>query len=75
MTGPVPRHTGRHLNRPGSPLTLRHVPASLDEEPAYRDDPILGWSHAPEPPADLRVGGLPWPPVGRKPAKGRRTRA
>lgn len=66
MTGPVPRRGGNTPRRSQPILTLRHLPAALDDEPAFRDDPILGWRHTPEPPADLRVGGSPWPP--RRPA-------
>lgn len=53
-----------------APLSLRHVPAHLDDEPAYRDDPIMSWSHKPEAPPPLRLGSRPWPPPRRAPASG-----
>ncbi len=49
----------------GMPLGLRHVPPQLDDEPAYRDDPIMTWTHKPESPPQLRLGNRPWPSPGK----------
>lgn len=66
----IPREAGRP--RPGrgaSPLSLRYLPPQLDDEPAYRNDPLMSWSHKPEAPPPLRLGNRPWPPPPGGPAR------
>ncbi|BDG59990.1 hypothetical protein [Caldinitratiruptor microaerophilus] len=62
----TPNRAERPPHRAVTPsLSLRHVPPDLDEEPAYPDDPLLGWTHKPEPPPGLRLADGPWPPARR----------
>lgn len=69
--------TGAQLHGPGSRaprrgagvLSLKFRPPQLDDEPAFRDDPILGWVHQPEEPPEWHaIGGLLRLPGGRVPA-------
>lgn len=63
MTDSAPRRSVEPVRRAPGPLTLRHVPLDLDEEPAFRDDPLMEWSHEPEPPPTPRVARRSWPPA------------
>lgn len=56
MTGAAPHGPDSAARHSPRVLTLKHVPPTLDDEPAYRDDPLMDWSHRPEPPHE---GWLP----------------